>query len=164
MEQNKKWCRTEGRKSEVMQNGTVLASIDREEKNGRVGLQIGSESYTLKLSGFMGQKLELFDASNTPILTVEAEKWYSKTYTFNYGGHIYQLLVRNNPLAEFAILDATTEYLAYGLGFAEDTKKAAVRITEKVNQPLIFHALLWYLFEPIAIENTVDFQWWVWGL
>ena len=164
MEQNKKWCRTEGRKSELRQNGIELASIDREEKNGRVGLQIGSESYSLKLSGFMGQKLELFDASNNPVLTVEAEKWYSKTYTFNYGGHTYQLLVRNNPLAEFVILDTTTEYLAYGLDFVQETKKTAVRINEKDHQPIIFHALLWYLFEPIAIENTVDFQWWVWGM
>ena len=34
---------------------------------------------------------------------------------------------------------------------------AAIKITEQNgNTPLLFHAILWYLFVTIATENTVD--------
>jgi hypothetical protein len=48
------------------------------------------------------------------------------------------------------------EVLAYGLGKSNVKNTMSLRIEENVEQPLIFHVLLWYLFEPVAFDNSGD--------
>jgi hypothetical protein len=87
---------------------------------------------------------------------MEAEHWYSQKYSIQYNNEDYELNVRNNPLAEVIISKRKVTCLAYGLDTAKESNKIALRIKEAVEQPLVFHVLLWYLFEPLAKENMDD--------
>lgn len=58
-------------------------------------------------------------------------------------------------MAEWVIQEEDKDGRAYGLGTTNGM--AAVKITEQnSNISLFFHAILWYLFVPIATENTGD--------
>ncbi|MBI3235089.1 MAG: hypothetical protein HYZ42_13820 [Bacteroidetes bacterium] len=72
-----------------------------------------------------------------------------------FEGEKYKLLCRNNPLAEWAILKDNQLVLAYGI--TTENKKVVVKITG-LDKPsnYILDCLLWYLFLPIAMENSDD--------
>jgi hypothetical protein len=63
--------------------------------------------------------------------------------------------VRNNPLAEWVLQQDGNDVLAYGLKTADG--KVVTQITEaNTGAAIILHAMLWYLFVPIATENSGD--------
>jgi hypothetical protein len=116
---------------------------------------IGNSIYTLKYTGFWNSNFEITDATETKIMTSRIEKWYASATILEYKGKQLRLRIRNNPMAEYVILDEEKELLAYGL--STENRKAIVRIntfSDENNYLLDF--LLWYLFLPIAQENIGD--------
>jgi len=147
--------------SELINDEIVVAEMNRRDWR----IRIGEEDYKISTAGIFNHTTEIIDSKGETIIKVEARKWYSNEYVVLFENTAYRLITRNNPLIEWVIKKEEDEYLAYGLDTMRENKKPAVRITEKDNaQPLLFHALLWYLFEPVAMENTVDFQWWILGI
>lgn len=116
---------------------------------------IGNEKYRISWRGFWKNRLEITDSVGAIIATAEPEKWYANTLVLKYNDHTYRLVIHNNPLAEWAILDGDKTVLAYGL--TTNKGKAAVNIKSQPGQTdYLLDFLLWYLFWPIAAENTGD--------
>lgn len=165
MERTKKWHRTSGRQSALLCGNSTIATIDRAQKGGKILSTIGGDTYAIATAGNFNAKVIITDEQDNVALQLAPEKWLSTSYLFSYQGQDYKLLVRNNPLAEYVIMQGAKECLAYGLDIVKETRKAAVRIRECAKeQPAIFHVLLWYFFEPIAIEQTSNYEWWIWDV
>lgn len=117
--------------------------------------KIGTENYTIQRIGFWNNTVEVRDDKGTVIAKIYNEKWYANSYQLEYENKKYKLVLHNNPLAEYAIMDGKKALLSYGLH--TDNAKIAIRITvDKYETNLLFDFLLWYLFVPIAIENIGD--------
>lgn len=108
----------------------------------------------IKRTSFWKSTIEITDSQDAILLKTYPEKWYGNTSVIEYDNKKYKLVVRNNPLAEYAITENGEERLAYGL--ATTDKKLSVRITTHEKAPLVFDFLLWYLFLPVANENMGD--------
>jgi hypothetical protein len=161
MKTNKKWIQKTDRVSEFYENETALAAINRKTLEATINFEV----YKIRSSGIFSQKISLEDFNSKSVIEIKPEHWYSHSYSFQFNNETYKIIVRNNPLAEILIKKGNEECLAYGLDILNENKKIAVRINESnEKQPLEFHVLLWYLFEPVARENTIDFQWWMWGI
>ena len=116
---------------------------------------IGKDTFTIKRTGFWKSSIEISDAQGQTVAKVYHEKWYNNSFVLEYAGKTYKLLMRNNPLAEWAILEDDAVLLAYGLDTANG--KAALKITAgKVDSDPLLDFLLWYLFLPVAAENCGD--------
>jgi hypothetical protein len=126
------------------------ASLDR-----KAICHIEDNDFIIKRTGFWKSTIEISNLAGQTIAKIYPEKWYANTWTFDYNEKKYKVIVRNNPLAEYAILDNSNELAAYGL--TTDNGKINVRITTPSNNSdFLFDFLLWYLFVPIATENMGD--------
>jgi hypothetical protein len=83
---------------------------------------------------------------------VYPDKWYGSKWYLDYRSKTYNLRLRNNPMAEWALTDGETDILAYGLK-SDVSGMTRVRIsTSDKNQDFVLDYLLWYLFAPVAAE------------
>jgi hypothetical protein len=140
-----------------MQDDTILATMEiaRASIARKATVTIDKEHYTIEKVGFWKNGIEISKSSSKVIATCATEKWYANTMTLGYKGHSYKLVVRNNPLAEWAIQENGNDLLAYGLTTHEG--KAAVKLKAATpHHDLLHDCLLWYLFVPIATENIDD--------
>jgi hypothetical protein len=118
-------------------------------------LDCNNQTFNLRHIGFWKNNIEITDANGNVVLKTHTPKWYANTTIIEFEGKQLQLLIRNNPLAEYAILDGEKEILAYGLDVKEG--KAITRIqTEIHNKSYLLDFYLWYLFVPVAQENMGD--------
>lgn len=115
---------------------------------------IDGKELELKRTGFWKSNIEITDRNGMVILKTYPEKWYANSSVVEFENQKLQLSVRNNPLAEYVLTEQQNEILAYGLD--TENGKAIVRISSSDKSPLILDFLLWYLFMPIATENTSD--------
>jgi len=118
-------------------------------------IDLGNQKYTMKHTGFWKNNIEIIDAQNHVVLKTYAEKWYASSSIIAFEGKQLKLIIRNNPLAEYVIVEGDQEILAYGLDVKEG--KAVARIqTAMHNQSYLLDCYLWYLFAPVAQENLGD--------
>ena len=89
------------------------------------------------------------DASFSSIASERIKRWNNGIVEFE--NKTYKLVVRNNPLAEYVIIEKENDILAYTL-VIED-KKIKLRISTSGNHNPVLDFLLWYLFHPVANEN-----------
>lgn len=153
MNTTKKWVQKSDSVSQLFVNDLPVATIDRKTRNAK----IKEANFTISSSGFFSQKISITDSKSVAVLELAPKHWYSHKYSFQFNNEMYELTVKNNPLAEVVIKKGDIECLAYGLDKAKEDNKIALRIHEKGEQPLVLHILLWYLFEPVARENIADF-------
>ncbi len=144
-------------------NGNHYTFYKLEEKIGAMTIEmsvfekkasflIGEEQFTVKHVGFWKSNIEIEDAKGNVVLKTYNEKWYANTSIVEFDNRKLKLIIRNNPLAEYAIVDGDKEILAYGLDTNEG--KAITRIQTSIhNKTYLLDFLLWYLFVPIAHEN-----------
>ncbi|MBY0479082.1 MAG: hypothetical protein K2Q24_15650 [Chitinophagaceae bacterium] len=153
--QNKKWIANgEARFAFFIDNAEVGSlSFKPADGNSTAVAKIGNKIYQFKRTGFWKSSIDVIDNSGQVVMHVFYKKWYANTSILKYKGKEYELVIRNNPMAEWAILDEGKDYLAYGL-IAND---GGINIKIKTNSEtmdLLFDFLLWYLFAPIAQENN----------
>ena len=118
-------------------------------------VKIGSYEIIIRRTGFWKTSIEIINGNNTIIAEVHPEKWYSNSFTLNYKEKKYTLITRNNPLAEWAIIENNNDLLSYELN--SDIANGLVNIkisTSENNQDYIFDLLLWYLFVPMSTKNA----------
>lgn len=115
-------------------------------------LRINDQTYTLRQTGFWQNNIEIVDAQGQVVLKTRRQKWYSNTAAIEFEGRQLHLVIRNNPLVEFVILEHEREILSYGLAVKEG--KVVTRIqAENHNRSYLLDFYLWYLFAPVAHEN-----------
>lgn len=153
----KQWVKT-GEGHYLFKHGDEdLASlfIDYKSINRKALVTINDESFTIKQTSIWKNHMAITNASNNTIITIVPEKWYSSSFLVQWGLNNYQLKVRNNPLAEWVLQQDGKDVLAYGI--KTSNSNVVTQITERATiPPIILHAILWYLFLPIALENTSD--------
>lgn len=116
---------------------------------------IDGNEYTIKRTGFWKSTIEITGADGQTIAKAYYEKWYANSLILEYKNNTYKMVIRNNPLAEWAILDNGRNILAYGLD--TENGRTALRITSSANDTdILLDFLLWYVFVPIATENSGD--------
>lgn len=138
-------------------DGTPCATVERlHTKDIQAIVTIGDTRYTIAQPGFWKRHIEITDHTGMLIARAEYEKWYAHAMTLRYQNTTYKLVIRNNPLAEWALLGAdSTTLLAYAL--QTKSGKPSLSITTLLPEnDLLLDCLLWYLFAPIAMENDTD--------
>jgi hypothetical protein len=151
------WQQTGQGQYVFLQNGQVAASMEIAlgTMSRQAKVQIGGARFTIERVGFWKTGIEISDQASKVIGICAAEKWYANAMTLDFRGKTYRQVVRNNPLAEYAILEDNAELLAYGL--KTDAGKAILGIHDSLgNADILLHCLLWYQFLPIAMENSGD--------
>ncbi len=153
----KQWVKTAEGHYQFKHGKEDLASlfIDYKSNERKALVTINGDAFTLKQTNFWKNHMAVTNASNNTIITIVPEKWYSSSFNVHWGLHHYQLKVRNNPLAEWVLQQDGKDVLAYGIDTADG--KVIIRISEAdISAAIILHAILWYLFLPIATENSGD--------
>lgn len=113
------------------------------------------QRFIIRRTGFWKSGVEIEDTTSKEILLKAGpKKWYSNRLEVVAFGQHLELKVWNNPLAEWALERDGKPVLAYGLS---TDGVVGVRITVgEANVPPHYHFLLWYLFYPVAQENSGD--------
>jgi hypothetical protein len=119
--------------------------------------KIGDNEFTINRTGFWKNTIEITEQTKGIVAKAYAEKWYANSMALEFKNKKYKLLIRNNPLAEWAIIDGNNDLLAYGLNTRDEDKTVSIKIAgSEINQDYLLDFLLWYLFVPIATENMGD--------
>lgn len=153
----KQWIKSGEGQYHFKQDDVELASlfIDYKSNDRKALITINGEAFTIQQTSFWKNHMAVTNASNNTIITIVPEKWYSSSFNVQWGAANYQLKIRNNPLAEWVLQQDGKDVLAYGLKTAD--RKVVTQITEaNGDTAVILHAILWYLFWPIATENSDD--------
>ncbi len=158
MNQDKNWKTIKLGLYSFMVDGKEIGTLEKIYKGAKEKaiFRIGDQTYALTYSGFWRSNYQITDQNGQIIIKSSFEKWFSATTNLEYNGKVYQLKIRNNPLAEFVIFDGTKELVSYGLG--TNFGKVIVKINTAPNQTdYLLDFLLWYSFLPIAQENIGEY-------
>lgn len=121
----------------------------------KVEFLLDHQKLTIKRTGFWKSTIEITNEKNERVLSISPKKWLGQTWVLTYMEKEYEVLIRNNPLAEWIIKDGDLILLAYGLHL--EGKNISLKISSHPTQvPFIFDYVLWYLFMPILSENSDD--------
>lgn len=157
MQEIKKWIKTD--KSgftfwdDNKEIGTMKIALGTLERKATAKLE--GQSIEIKKTGFWKNNIELRDINGRAIGKVYAEKWYANSFVLEHKNKKYKLFARNNPLAEWVLQDASKDILAYGLTTRGGKVCVSIKTaSEKSNY--LFDFILWYMFLPIAMEQSAD--------
>lgn len=153
----RKWIKLDENKFSLVAGNKTLGEMQISTKTTALTAtcKIGEEDFTIKRTGFWKSAVEMLDSKGGLVAKTHNEKWYANSLILEYGNKKYKIILHNNPLAEYAIIDEGQTLLSYGLH--SDSGKIGIKITvNKDHSHLLFDLLLWYLFVPIVIENTGD--------
>lgn len=135
--------------------GTIELSLNSMDSEAHI--KMGKDDFKIKRTGFWKTQIEMTDKSNAVIARIYAEKWFASAYILEFDNVIYKLVLRNNPLAEWAIIRDNTDLLAYGLHLENSEGPVHARITGSGRGlSFLLDFLLWYLFVPIGSEQLGD--------
>lgn len=141
----------------VDEKETATMEIMHNTRDSRALVKIPGDEITISRTGFWKSGIEITGKDRKIIAKVYSEKWYANRLALEYGEGKYELIIRNNPLAEWAIQHNGKDLLAYGLHTGNENGMVNIRISSFDNtSPYIFDFLLWYLFVPVATENMGD--------
>jgi hypothetical protein len=149
------------RKWEKISENTYQFTLDH-DNIGEMEIQINSidtkatchmndTKFTIRRTGFWKNSIEISDNKDQIIAKAYSEKWYAHYLVLEFGDQKFKLILHNNPMAEYSILDERKNILAYGL--AVEDGSVHIRVTCEEIRDYLFDYLLWYLFVPIASEN-----------
>lgn len=120
--------------------------------NGQTTCILPEGTFFLSGRGFWNHHLEVTDQEGRVVLDASATNWFSNQMKFTYDNRFYILQVRNNPLAEWVILEGPVALLTYGLGSDGQRPEVYIKVSDQ-EVPYLFDFLLWYLFWPVAQEQ-----------
>ena len=158
----KKWEKIDNEQYNLIIDDVEIGELilKRNTNNSQAEISMLGKNFKIYRTGFWKNEIEISNAENQIISKIYGEKWYGSSYIIELYDKKLKLIVRNNPLAEWAIFDGDELVLAYGL----DASKGAVglKVTQSENNKIneendyILDFILWYLFIPIAAESSSD--------
>lgn len=105
----------------------------------------------MKRVGTFKSSIGIYDSNMRTIIAAYPDKWFGNTFNIEFENKKYKLIIRNNPLMEYAIVENDKDILVYGLTTENGALK--FRISTYNNYSYFFDFLLWFMFFPIAITN-----------
>ncbi|MFN3754172.1 hypothetical protein [Flavobacterium sp.] len=157
MEPNRNWKKITEEKYLFLVGEKKIGELELQYSKWKRGaiFNIEGQMYTIQHFGFWKDKFQISDYKGNIVLKGYSEKWFSSQTTLEYQNTKLQLKIRNNPLAEFVITNEVSDWLSYSLE-ADGAKIVTKIISLPENNDYLLDFLLWYLFQPIAQENTGD--------
>ena len=158
----KNWQKIDNNSYDLIIDGIEVGQLKLNRSSNQSLAEIILLGKTLKIyrTGFWKSNIEISDNEDKVISKIYGEKWYGTSYIVEFYDRTLRLIVRNNPLAEWAIFEGEELILAYGLDTTNG--KVGLKVTQSENNKIneendyILDFLLWYLFIPIATENSSD--------
>lgn len=159
-----KWVKDNSETNYVLKhNDEIILKMhfDYDNKGVKATCQSISETFVIETESFWKSNI-LIKKNETIIAKTTTDKWYSSLSTLEINEQKIKFKYRNNPLAEIVFFTETEEnlLLSCGLkpnkkGMTETVMNLSASITENPVKPYLL-AICWYIFKPIAEENTVD--------
>jgi hypothetical protein len=153
----KKWVRKDGNFFEFSVNDQETGSlqINTSSMKQRAVAKIKGHEFIIQRTGFWKNKIEITDENGNTVARVFNEKWYSRSSILEYKSTTFNLLLRNNPLAEWVVLDGAQEVMSYKLLSQKGADMKNIQLADaRQNPDYLLDHLLWYLFVPIAHEYS----------
>ncbi len=147
------WTKIAESEFHLKQNETLLTTM--KIRGSKAECQAGGRNFQIRTKGFWGNQIELADAQGQILTTIKPVSWFASRWQFCLYGQDYQLIVRNHPLAEYAVQQHGRDVVAYGLKTKDSRAVAAI----SDHRGKILHELdllLWFLFYPVALGETGD--------
>jgi len=157
METNRNWKKITEKKYLFLVGEKKIGELELGSslRNRSAIINVEGQLYTLIHSGFWKRKLQILDYKGNVVLKAYPERWFSNDTTVTYQNANLHLKIRNNPLAEFVITNEISELLSYSLETNEGIVVTKI-ISLPENENYLLDFLLWYLFRPVAEENSGD--------
>lgn len=148
------WTKIAESEFQLKQNETLLATM--KIRGGKAECRIiGGRTFQIRTKGFWGNQIEFAEASGQILTIIRPASWFGSRWQFRLYGQDYQLLVRNNPLAEYAVQQNGRDVVAYGLK-TKDNRTVSVISDYREKALFELDLLLWYLFFSVALGETGD--------
>jgi hypothetical protein len=159
-----KWIKDNSETNYVLKhNDEVILKMHFEYDNKGVKATCQSSSKTFVIEAESFWKTNILIKENEIIIAkTTTDKWYSSLSTLEINGQKIKFKYRNNPLAEIVFFTETEQNYLLSFGLKADKKGMIETVLDLgetlVNNPLkpYLLAICWYIFKPIAEENTVD--------
>lgn len=159
-----KWIKDNSETNYVLKhNDEVILKMhfDYDKKGLKAKCQSASKTFVIETESFWKSNI-LIKENEIIIAKTTTDKWYSSLSTLEINGQKIKFKLRNNPLAEIVFFTETEENLLLSCGLKPDKKGMTetvinlgdTLIENSINPYLL--AICWYIFKPIAEENTVD--------
>lgn len=157
MSETKQWKRVSENNYQFWVNDAIAAEIIFKPNtlSNEAMVKIGDETYLISRKGFWKSNIEITDMRDTVVMEVLPEKWYSSAWSIKWEGKQYSLKIHNNPLAEYMLEENGQPVLAYGIKTKDGQGVTQITSSKPLNGVLP-DCLMWYLFLPIAMSNTLD--------
>ena len=159
----KYWKKIEKTKYSFLDKEQEITSFQINPKTNEAIINYKNTLFTLKKRGFWKKNIKITTNENQEIiLNAYNKNWYSSAYVLEFQENIWKVIVRNNPLAELAIIDNhKNTILAYGLK-TDNKGKIIITIKPENNDVNVFlHIFLYYLILPMSkdandLEDMID--------
>jgi hypothetical protein len=135
--------------------------FEYDNKGVKATCQSSSKTFVIAAESFWKSNI-LIKENEIIIAKTTTDKWYSSLSTLEINGQKIKFKYRNNPLAEIVFFTETEQNHLLSFGLKADKKgmiETVLYLGESlINNPLkpYLLAICWYIFKPIAEENTVD--------
>jgi hypothetical protein len=153
---NYTWLRTQEHSFTFVNGNSIVGKmrLASNELHAVAILQIGVKEVIIRKRGFWKSSFDLIDQSGKTIGTISNSNWFGSSMNFDLYGRHFAIVIRNNPMVEWAILESGKNVLAYGMAIDTNSGAVSVLIKQYDNEidPLL-HFVLWYFFHPIAQEQ-----------
>jgi hypothetical protein len=159
-----KWFKNSSDTSYLLKdNDEIILKMDfsYNSKGAKATCQSNSETFIIESESFWKTNL-LIKENEIIIAKTSTDKWYSSLSTLEIKGEKVKFKFRNNPLAEIVFFIETEQDYILTCGLKSNKKgmpEVKLDLGESlINNPLKAYilAICWYIFKPIAEENTVD--------
>lgn len=159
-----KWVKDNSETNYVLKhNDKVMLKMhfDYDNKGAKATCYGVSETFIIESESFWKTNI-LIKENEIIIAKTTTDKWYSSLSTLEIKGQKIKFKFRNNPLAEIVFFTETEQEYLLSCGLKSDKKGITETVLDLgenlINNPLkpYLLAICWYIFKPIAEENTVD--------
>lgn len=150
---NKRWPFTIGNNYTLWDDEKKIGNmvIKYSQTTHRAICTIDGRVLDMKRVGTFKSIIEIYDSNMQTIIVAYPDKLYGNTFNIEFENKEYKLIIRNNPLMEYAITENDKDILVYGLTTENGTLK--FKISTYGNHSYFFDFLLWFMFFPIVITN-----------
>jgi hypothetical protein len=157
-----KWLKDNSETNYVLKhNDEIILKMhfDYDNKGVKATCQSSSKTFVIETESFWKTSI-LLKENEIIIAKTTTHKWYSSLSTLEINGQKIKFKYRNNHLAEIVFFTETEQNLLLSCGLKavknEMIETEMVLGESLVNNPLkpYILAICWYIFKPIAEENT----------
>lgn len=153
------WTKVEGTKYSFSIDNKEIGTLEfiLNSTDSKAIAKISQDEFVIRRTGFWKNGIEIVSKSGAAIAKAYYEKWYANSMILDYKEASFKLVIRNNPLVEWAIIDKNEDFLSYGLNVGNDNGMVNLKITSsETNQDYILDFILWYQLAPFATETMGD--------